>query len=1024
MFFRRVGELAHRFRVAIIVGWLVAAAVLNVAIPQLSDVIKRDATPFLPNNSDVMRAYDTMGQKFGGRAAGGDVIIVMEDPHGLTQADYDYYASLVGKLEAHKDRVPFLTDYLSHPEFKDAAVSKDHKAIYLFAGLKTPVGTPGGDADAFWVRGLAAQGRPPGLTTSVTGDSAIIADYQRSIDDSTKRTTVITLLLLLVILLAIYRSPVTPLIPLATIVTAIAVVRPVVALLGLHYIKVASFTETFILAIVFGAGTDYCIFMISRFKEQRAQKDSPARALATTSHRVGEAIASSAGTVVVGGLAMSSASVSLFSTTGPAIAVAVVVTLLAGLTLTPALISVGGDRFFWPQKVQADHAGRFWTSASEVIVRRPRRVLVASLVPLLLVAGLYPTMKLTYDERGPQPQGNENIQGLRALDRHYQSGEILPDYILVRSDHDLRNARDLAAIDSATKALSHLPGVSAVRSFTQPNGDRIAQASIPYQVGQVGAGLADGRDKLAAGSAGVQQLDQGAQQLSAGGSQLASGAHQAQAATDQFISGLEQENTGLGQAITGTTGAQQGSVQLRDGARSLASGLRVARDGVKQAVDGLTLALQYFTVSADPTCHVSGPTVCTQSRDGITQVRDREQNELIPGLDKAIAGADQVAAGNGSLADGLGTLRAGLTQAQSGIQQLETGEMTFKAKLGELAGGADKLGAGAGQLGGGVSQLAGGTDQLKKGLDQAATFLNSVSQDASAAGIDTFYVPADHLNDQQLALARFYYISGDGTTARMVVLGKDDPFGVPAMDRVAVEKTAVRTALQGTPLARSQVLAAGFAAQNANLRDYFSRDFRVVAIAVLLGVLIVLVLLLRSLVAPIYLLGSVLLSYAGAMGLTTLFWQDILHKEAIDWTVPIFAFVMLVAVGADYNIFLMSRVREEVMKDPVNGIGHAIRRTGAIITSAGIIFAGTFAALVTSPVLNIAETGFAITLGLLIDTFVVRSFLVPSIAVLLGKWNWWPHFGVRATSAELLEETGEPGGERPRGGRQRLQPAK
>ncbi|MDQ6747311.1 MAG: MMPL family transporter, partial [Candidatus Dormibacteraeota bacterium] len=142
MFFRRLGQFGSRFRYPIIAAWVVAAEVLNITIPQLSDVIKRDATPFLPNDSDVMRAYDTMGQKFGGRAAGGDVIVVLENQGGLSPADYDFYATVVHRLSAQKDRVPFLTDYLSHPEFKEAAVSKDQRAIYLFAGLKTPVGTP------------------------------------------------------------------------------------------------------------------------------------------------------------------------------------------------------------------------------------------------------------------------------------------------------------------------------------------------------------------------------------------------------------------------------------------------------------------------------------------------------------------------------------------------------------------------------------------------------------------------------------------------------------------------------------------------------------------------------------------------------------------------------------------------------------------------------------------------------------------------------------------------------------------
>jgi RND superfamily putative drug exporter len=632
---------------------------------------------------------------------------------------------------------------------------------------------------------------------------------------------------------------------------------------------------------------------------------------------------------------------------------------------------------------------------------------LVALVPLLLLAAVYPTLKLTYDERLPQPQDNESIVGLRALDRHYTTGEVLPNYVLVEANHDLRNAKDLSALDSATKALTRVPGVTQVRSFTQPGGSRIPQASIAYQVGQVGQGLSSADAKLAAGVGGVQQLDKGA-------GQLAAGARQAQSAIDLFLSGLGQESTGLGQAATGSAAAQTGAAQLRDGARLLAAGLRDAYSQTAPAVAGLGTINSALLM--DPICQNADP-ICKTSQQGIEQIYTGEQTKLLPGLQAAADAADSIATGNASLATGIAKLHDGILEAQSGIQQLQAGERTFQAKLGQLSGGAN-------QLGGGISQLAGGTDQLKTGLDQASSFLNSVSKEATAAGIDGFFVPKEHLSDPQLALARYYFLSNDGTTARIVVLGRDDPFGIPAMDRVQKEKDAVRTALAGTGIGNAKVLSAGFAAQNDNLRTLFLRDFTVVAIAVLLGVLIVLVLLLRSLVAPFYLLASVLLSYAAAMGFTTLFWQDLLGKGAIDWTVPIFAFVMLVAVGADYNIFLMSRVREEVLRDPAEGIGRAIRRTGAIITSAGIIFAGTFAAMVSSPVLNIAETGFAITFGLLLDTFIVRSFLVPAVAVLLGKWNWWPHFGMSREKVESLEHTGQREAAVGRAGRPRMQPAK
>ena len=994
--FQTLGALATRLRWVILGGWLVAAAVLNVAVPQLSTVIQRDTVPFLPDSSAVMTAYRVMGEKFDSSNARGQAIVVMENGGGLSQRDEAYHAALVRRIESDHARVAFVQDQVEHAELHATQTSRDGKAEWFVVGLRAPVGTPRGDSDATWLRSLAASGRPADLAVHITGDTGIIADFQASVQQSTTRTTAMTIVLVMIILLVIYRSPVTPVIPMATIGLALGVARPLVALLGLHVFKVAAFTDTFLIAIVFGAGTDYCIFLISRFKEQMAHGEPRPVALATGVRRVGEAITCSAATVVVGGLAMLPANVSLFSTTGPAIAVAVVVTLIAGLTLTPALIAIGGDRFFWPQRIRAEHVSRFWSGAADLIARRPGRVLGAALVPLLLLAALYPTMHLTYDERSPQPQGNDSMVGLTALDRHFPRGSVLPDYVVVRSDHDLRNPRDLAVLDTVTRSLQKVEGVVSVRSFTQPGGGRIEQASIPYQVGVVAQGLDGARGSVAAGQGGMAKLNSGAQQLSDGSGQLASGAQQAQGATQQLLDGMAQEHAGLQSTIGGTSAAQDGATRLRDGAAQLATGLRGARDGVQAAVDGMSQVLLYF--ASDPQCAVPGP--CQQARDGLRQVRDAERDQLLPGLDQAITASEQIASGDGDLATGMAQLHDGLVRADSGMQQLQVGERTFQQKMGELAGGAAQLHGGAAQLSGGLGTAVGGTSQLGGGLGQAADFLGSLSRQARDAGLDTFFVPADKLDDPRFALSRYYYLSSDGTTARLLVTGGDDAFSTAAMDRVQREHAAVDTALRGTPLAGSTVFIASDAALNADLRTLFAHDFTVVSLAVMVGVLLVLALLLRSLLAPIYLLASVLLSYGAAMGITTFVWQDLLHKGAIDWTVGIFAFIMLVSVGADYNIFLMSRVREEVRRDPVDGIKHAVMRTGAIITSAGVIFAGTFAALVISPLSNIAETGFAITCGLLLDTFIVRSFLVPSVAVLLGRFNWWPGTPRAAAAAD------------------------
>ena len=155
-------------------------------------------------------------------------------------------------------------------------------------------------------------------------------------------------------------------------------------------------------------------------------------------------------------------------------------------------------------------------------------------------------------------------------------------------------------------------------------------------------------------------------------------------------------------------------------------------------------------------------------------------------------------------------------------------------------------------------------------------------------------------------------------------------------------------------------------------------------------VLLVLILTLRALAAPLYLLASVVLSCAAALGLTTLVFQHLLG-QGIHFSVPVIAFVLLVAVGADYNILLMSRMRESGLALTRDEVARAVTATGPVITAAGVIFASTFVALLFSPVEALAQTGFAVAAGLLLDTFIVRTLVVPACAALFEERSWWPH---------------------------------
>jgi RND superfamily putative drug exporter len=164
----------------------------------------------------------------------------------------------------------------------------------------------------------------------------------------------------------------------------------------------------------------------------------------------------------------------------------------------------------------------------------------------------------------------------------------------------------------------------------------------------------------------------------------------------------------------------------------------------------------------------------------------------------------------------------------------------------------------------------------------------------------------------------------------------------------------------------------------------------VVGLAIL-GILIVIIILLRSILAPLYMVATVLLNYGTTLGLTTWVFLDLMKQGALIYMIPLFIFVILVALGADYNIFLVSRIREEAHKRPIKeAVSHAVANTGGVITACGIILAGTFATLITAPLQVVLQIGVAIASGVLIDTFVVRALLVPSLATLAGRWSWWP----------------------------------
>ena len=212
-----------------------------------------------------------------------------------------------------------------------------------------------------------------------------------------------------------------------------------------------------------------------------------------------------------------------------------------------------------------------------------------------------------------------------------------------------------------------------------------------------------------------------------------------------------------------------------------------------------------------------------------------------------------------------------------------------------------------------------------------------------------------------------------------------------------------RTATAAVPGA--DALVGGNTAVNLDVQQAATHDRTLIIPIILAVVFVILMLLLRALVAPIMLIATVVLSFAAALGVSALFFNHVFNFDAADTSFPLFVFVFLVALGIDYNIFLMTRVREETKRQgPRQGALTGLSVTGGVITSAGAVLAGTFAVLGTLPVTFLTEIGFAVAFGVLLDTIVVRSVLVTALNLDLGRHVWWPSALSRKPSPEPASE--------------------
>jgi RND superfamily putative drug exporter len=254
---------------------------------------------------------------------------------------------------------------------------------------------------------------------------------------------------------------------------------------------------------------------------------------------------------------------------------------------------------------------------------------------------------------------------------------------------------------------------------------------------------------------------------------------------------------------------------------------------------------------------------------------------------------------------------------------------------------------------------------------------------------DSFYLPPETFNNAEFKRGMKNFISPDGHAVRFIISHQGDPMTPEGISHIAGIKHAAQEALKGTPLEGSKIYLGGTAATFKDMSDGSNYDLLIAGIASLCLIFIIMLIITRSVVASAVIVGTVLLSLGASFGLSVLIWQHLIGIE-LHWMVLAMSVIILLAVGADYNLLLVSRFKEEIHAGLNTGIIRSMGGTGSVVTSAGLVFAFTMMTMAVSQLTVIGQVGTTIGLGLLFDTLIVRSLMTPSIAALLGKWFWWP----------------------------------
>jgi RND superfamily putative drug exporter len=892
MRYLKLRKVVSRRPLTVVLAWFLAAAGVGLLAPSLTELAAEGQANLLPSNTESVRAAKVLAQAWPDQAFQSMGVVALFRREKLTPADVEYARRLAHAFEG-SPRPAELLRVLgpdSPPDVAHRLVSHDGTMQLVALPMSESFVSPATHRAIaqLQARAAALDGAPPaGLDVLWTGDAVIGQDYMRDVAQSLNRAAVFTLVLLLAVLVFVYRSLLVALIPLVTIGVSLIVARGILAWLTLAGWDVSPLVELFLVVVLFGSGTDFCLLLAWRFGEHFSA-DDPASAMEATLRNAGRALITSAATVIAGLLLMGTTRFKLFSSTGPSVALGLAVALLATLTLTPALLILLARHRPRSFAGLTRPPGRFWDWLGQEVLAQPLPIWLVTLAVMIPPALLGLHTVYIQDTLTELPTGTSSVQALRLVADRFGQGFLAPLTIILETGtprEELKGSEGLALVDDTSRFLGQSRKLSEVRSATQPLGS--TSLLDPARI-----------------SARLTAVDQGFDQMADGAGQL--------------------------------------------------------RDGLNQGVAKIRLAMmlerkikQTFGSQPAP----SNPPPAAPPDPG-QAAGPSSGHRLVSSVEGTAATLDTVR-------DRID--QAGTKAASAAVKPAAAGESDPRAflitELTHAATGAGQIAAGARRAG-----------------EEVAEILNDP---VGRHALDRLLITPRTVREHPDLLKSFAaYISPDGRRARIDVIQTARMSSGAAMDQIVDLRRRLDDYLGEARGLAVKAAFTGANASSADIRALTQSDQHRTWIIVPLGVFLVLLVALRDPWACLNLVATMLLTYAFALGITHAVFVNLLGDEGLDWKVPYFLFVLLVAVGVDYNVFLMARLHEEARLSGLHeGIRRAVAATGGLISSAAAITACSFASLLLSPLSSLRQLGFALVVGVTVDAVLVRPVLVPC-----GHW--------------------------------------